>query len=158
MVDGLHAVGEQPVAPVPQLSNRQHRNRLGQQRRRQVMARLASRWSRVAPRTARSVGVVGQRLVDRRRPSGVGVLTARQCLRLVGGLPEVEDVRAVRVLLIVGDAKALDPVAALAIGGADVPRAGTGVAAIAQAMPGATAIQYGLRACASFRRAVRVSS
>ena len=65
--------------------------------------------------------MIVERLGDGRgRP--LGVLTARQRLRLVGGLPERQDVRAVRVLMIVGDAEALDPIAAPAISTADVPR------------------------------------
>ena len=96
-----------------------------------MMARLG-RVGRVRAAHGKIGRIVGQRFIDGRGTACVGILTTRQGLRLVGGLPERQDVRAVRVLMIVGEAEALDPVAALAVSGADVPRAGSGVAAIAK--------------------------
>src|SRR5436190_18857374 len=77
--------------------------------------------------------IVDQRLIDRRGPPRIGVLSARELLRLVGGLPERQHVRAVRVFLIVGEAKALDPVRAGAVCTANAPRTRSAVAPVADA-------------------------
>ena len=80
--------------------------------------------------------IVVERFADRRRAACIGVLAARKLLRPLGGFPERQDAGAVAVLLIVGDRKRLDPVAALAVGSADIPRSGSGAASIAKADAG----------------------
>src|SRR6516165_6638218 len=79
--------------------------------------------------------VAVERLADRQRSTLVGNvagLAARKLSRRVDGLPIGEDRAPVARLQIVGDRNPLYPVGAVAVGRADAPGPGAGVAAIAE--------------------------
>jgi hypothetical protein len=131
----LHALAKQPVAPCAEVAHCQQTHGLRRQRRGEVLQDAGGVLGS-APAGGEVAGVFGHRVGDGYGTAGVGDVAPRQPPRPILGLPESKHVLAVGVLVIVGGADLLGPVAALAVGDPHHPDAGTVVAAVAERDPG----------------------